>query len=273
LNSLESHGLLWDNTALHQSQRLGAYQVAFEALNESIYACDCIRQRILSLNGRYDGHCRHSTPTSNAAVAWRLNTSQHPHLFNVSEHFKDIFLGRQHLALDSVGDFIVRRKDTLFSYQLAVAVDDLFQQITHVIRGQDLLDSTYRQRYLLLLLTAQQPELKARLADDLPPATCPDFLPQYGHTPLALGDDGHKLSKQTKASPIDDAQSAVNLIAALAFLGQQPPNELLTKPVKNHLNSNNNQQHCTEILAWAVDNWNRGKVPSDSSVAPTLADA
>ncbi len=273
LSSLESHGLFWDDAALHQSQRLGAYQEAFDALNESIYACDCIRQRILSLNGRYDGHCRHCPPAPNAAVAWRLNISQHPHLLNASEHFEDVFLGRQHIALDAVGDFIIRRKDTLFSYQLAVAVDDLFQQITHIIRGQDLLDSTYRQRYLLLLLAAQQPQLKAERANDLLPAIGPDSLPQYGHTPLALGEDGHKLSKQTKASPIDDAQAATNLIAALAFLGQQPPNLFLTRPLKNHLNSNNNQRHCTEILAWAVDNWNRGKVPTDSSVAPTLADA
>ena len=275
LSSLESHGLMWDDTALYQSQRLPAYQETFEALKDSIYPCDCIRQRILSLNGRYDGHCRHCSPPSNATIAWRLNTNLHPHLLSSSEHFDDIFLGEQHLALDAVGDFIIRRKDTLFSYQLAVVIDDLFQRITHVIRGQDLLDSTYRQRYLFLLLTSQ----KITLATKLP--NCPllassetnPFLPKYGHTPLALGEDQHKLSKQTKANPINDTRAATNLIAALTFLGHPPPQELLARELKGNFNTNKSLQHCTEILDWATDNWSRTKVPKNSSVAPTLADA
>ncbi|MEH6446938.1 MAG: hypothetical protein V7784_23850, partial [Oceanospirillaceae bacterium] len=101
----------------------------------------------------------------------------------------------------------------------------------------------------------------------------PDSLPKYGHTPLVLGQDGDKLSKQTKASPIEDAQGPKNLFAALAFLGQDPPQEFLTRPLINHPININNQQHCTEILAWGIDNWSRNKVPADSSVAPTLADA
>lgn len=270
LSSLESHGLIWDDTALYQSQRLTAYQETFEALKDSIYPCNCIRQRILSLNGRYDGHCRHVTPPPNAAIAWRLNTSQHPYLLNSSEHFNDIFLGQQHLALDATGDFIVKRKDTLFSYQLAVVTDDLFQQITHVVRGQDLLDSTYRQRYLLLLLSFP----KVKLATSLPASSIPkSCLPEYGHTPLALGEDQHKLSKQTKARPIDEIHAAKNLIAALTFLGHKPPQEFLTREVKRNLNSNRNLQYCTEILDWAVDHWNRKRIPKNSSVAPTLADA
>lgn len=273
LASLESHGLFWDDTALYQSQRLGAYQQCFETLSESIYACDCIRQRILSLNGRYDGHCRQCSPAPTATVAWRLNISQHPHLLHTSEHFEDAFLGHQHLALDAVGDFIIKRKDRLFSYQLAVAIDDAFQQITHVIRGQDLLDSTYRQRYLLLLLQAQRPQSTASFSDNSIAAADINPLPQYGHTPLALGDGGHKLSKQTKACPINNAQAAKNLLAALVFLGHRPPSEFFTRVLNSHLGGNHNPQHCSEILDWAVVNWNRSKVPTDSSVAPTRGDA
>ena len=273
LNSLESHGLFWDDTALYQSQRLGAYQESFEDLNESIYACGCTRQRILSLNGRYDGHCQQHTPASNTAVAWRLNTKQHPHLLNLSENFEDIFLNHQHLALDAMGDFMIRRKDTLFSYQLAVAIDDLFQQITHVIRGQDLIDSTYKQRYLLLLL--QSPQFRHHTEPDNRKLSLieRDVLPQYGHTPLALGNDGHKLSKQAKAKPIDDSHCAKNLMAALAFLGHPPPNIFLTDPLTKHLAGSDDQHLCIEILNWAIANWTRDKVPKDSAVAPTQADA
>ena len=98
-------------------------------------------------------------------------------------------------------------------------------------------------------------------------------LPQYGHTPLALGDGGHKLSKQTKACPINNAQAAKNLLAALVFLGHRPPSEFFTRVLNSHLGGNHNPQHCSEILDWAVVNWNRSKVPTDSSVAPTRGDA
>jgi glutamyl-Q tRNA(Asp) synthetase len=280
LRSLESHCLAWDDDVLYQSQRLSAYEDIFETLKDSIYPCDCIRQRILSLGGRYDGHCRHHTPTSNAAIAWRLNTSLYPELLSLSENFYDIFLGPKSLPLDSFGDFIIRRKDTLFSYQFAVVIDDLFQQITHIIRGQDLLDSSYRQRYLLLFLiskklTPKTQGLNNKTSNALPPLSDQFIasLPKYGHTPLALGEDGHKLSKQTKACPINNSHAAINLLDALIFLGQEPPKELLAKQSKNNIRGDNHRQHCTEILAWAVDNWSRNKVPTHSSVAPTLADA
>jgi glutamyl-Q tRNA(Asp) synthetase len=280
LQSLESHGLAWDGDVLYQSQRLLAYKDTFEAIKDSIYPCDCIRQRILSLNGRYDSHCRHHTPASNTAIAWRLNTGLHPDLLSLSENFDDIFLGPQNLPLDIFGDFIIRRKDTLFSYQFAVVIDDLFQQITHIIRGQDLLDSSFRQRYLLLLLTSKKVMSKTQSRNNntnnslpLLSAQAIACLPQYGHTPLALGEDGHKLSKQTKANPINDSHAGKNLLDALIFLGQEPPNELFTKQAQSNIAGENNRQHCTEILNWAISNWSRSKVPTHSSVAPTLADA
>lgn len=257
IQSLESHGLIWDDKILYQSQRLNAYEGAFSQLQDSIYPCSCIRQRIASLGGRYDGHCRDNTPPDGANVAWRVNTQQHTNLQADSETFTDIFLGKQHLSLDIAGDCIIKRKDTLFSYQLAVVVDDIFQGVTHIIRGQDLLDSTYWQRYLYLLIKGQTTAEQVS-------------LPQYGHTPLALGRDEHKLSKQTKAAPINNDCAVSNVIAALRFLGHPPPDDLLTTSTKNGKKS---LQQCIEILAWASDNWDRTHIPKKSSVAPALADA
>ena len=239
LRSLEAHQLYWDQAVLYQSQRLDAYAAALEQLSPWIYPCDCPRHRITALKGRYDGHCRQQIPAATATTALRLKTDtlsdeQQERI----EHFDDLILGPQHKPLSLSGDFILRRKDTLFAYQLAVAIDDHAQQVSHVVRGYDLLDSTSRQRYIL-----------ARLG--LP-------LPAYGHTPLALGEDGHKLSKQTKAAPIDNRQAAHNLIQALGFLGHPPPLDELA------------DQRCTTLLTWARQHWQRSRVPTQAAVAPSL---
>ena len=239
LTSLEAHGLYWDQDVLFQSQRLDAYQQILETLAHTLYPCNCIRQRILHLNGRYDGHCRQHPPAAKQATALRLmtdtlSTTQRHH----SEHFDDIFLGPQAIPLDQSGDFIVKRKDGLFAYQFAVSVDDAYQGITHVIRGHDLLDSTSRQRYLLQLLQAE--------------------IPEYGHTPLALGKDGHKLSKQTRAAALVDTQAAANIMAALDFLGCPP------------LPDGIDASCCDTLLQWAVSVWNRQQVPTRSCVAPDV---
>ncbi len=256
IESLEAHGLLWDGNILYQSSRLEAYQQAFEKLKETIYPCDCIRKRIVALGGRYDGYCRDKETHAEAMVAWRLNTAKYPELHPQCERFSDIFLGRQFHTFLELGDCIIKRKDTLFSYQLAVVVDDLFQGINHIIRGQDLLESTHWQRYLALLLTRNSK-----------PAT--QKLPIYGHTPLALGKDGHKLSKQAKSPTINNTYAASNLAAALAFLGHPPPIELVTKIEGNK----QDQLLCSEILQWACAHWHRHKVPKHSSVAEGLTDA
>lgn len=263
LNTLESHGLMWDDSILYQSRRLEGYQEAFEQLKESIYPCSCTRQDLSAMNGHYNGHCRHLSLSVNTTASWRLNTNLHPHLLPLSEHFDDVFLGPKNHSLHSIGDFILKRKDALFSYQLAVVVDDLFQQITHIIRGQDLLDSTYWQQHLYLLLTTAKP----------PTHLSGRQLPQYGHTPLVLDVNKHKLSKHTKATPIEMAGSVENLIAACTFLGHKPPKEFTPTKERRTLAVNNKLQHCTEIIDWAIENWHRPNVPKHSSVAPTLADA
>ncbi len=240
LQSLEAHYLYWDQPVLYQSQRLDAYQEALEELRQYTYPCHCIRQRIIGLNGSYDGHCFKYPPPTSDPSAIRLIIDKVSDK-DIVERFDDIFLGLQTLPLTDYGDFIIRRKDGLFAYQLAVAVDDAYQNITHVIRGHDLLDSTSRQRYILSLLDMD--------------------VPEYGHTPLALGEDGHKLSKQTKATPINNNHAINNLIAALNFLGYSPPEEELS------------DKDGDSLMEWAIQRWQRQQVSTHSSIAPKLSGA
>ncbi len=243
LHSLEAHHLFWDKDVLYQSTRLEAYQSALDQLKDKTYPCSCNRQRILDLGGRYDGHCLKSAPRPEEVSAIRLRTDQlTSHETAEAASFIDLYLGEQSYPLEHSGDFIIRRKDGLFAYQLAVVVDDRFQNITHVIRGHDLIDSTSRQRYLHLLLNQ----------------VCSHqlTLPEYGHTPLVLGKDGDKLSKQTKATPIDNQNAASNLLIALRFLNHPPPIDEL------------DQVNCEELLAWATLHWQRHKVPTQAGPLP-----
>lgn len=250
LKSLAAHHLFWDQPVLYQSRRLEAYRAALNTLKPFLYHCDCTRQRIAALGGRYDGHCRRHPPAGGKVTAIRIRADAFnapaESLFNpgqttVVEHFHDLFLGPQTMPLSATGDFIVQRKDGLFAYQLAVVVDDHCQGITHVVRGADLLDSTGRQRYLLSLLHGN--------------------LPEYGHIPLALGEDGHKLSKQTQATPLNDQQAVSNLIAALRFLQHEPPPDVIAT------------HNCSELLRWASHAWQRSRIPHNAAIAPTLIDA
>lgn len=248
LRSLEAHELFWDQEVLYQSQRLDAYQEKLDELSTMCYECNCTRKRLITLNGCYDGHCLRSKPKNSKQTAIRLRIDQLnlPHQTQ-AENFEDIFQGKQFSPLSDIGDIIIRRKDSLFAYQLAVAVDDLYQNITHVIRGYDLIESTCRQRYIMLLLLAQSSSNKLHL---------PDTLPIYGHSPLVISDDGAKLSKQTHAEALDDKQSSSNLLKALAFLNHTPPIQEL------------NSLSCKTLLEWAIKNWKRIKLPSHTVLAP-----
>ncbi|MEO8331293.1 MAG: glutamate--tRNA ligase family protein, partial [Gallionella sp.] len=137
--------------------------------------------------------------------------------------FDDVLQGRvtQHLESE-IGDFVVKRADGLFAYQLAVVVDDAFQNLTHVVRGCDLLASTLRQIYLQRLLGLT--------------------TPGYMHLPIAVNVQGEKLSKQTLAPAITTDDAVMTLIEVLDFLRQQPPAEL-------------RQGRVEEVLNWAVAHW------------------
>ncbi|MGE0080848.1 MAG: tRNA glutamyl-Q(34) synthetase GluQRS [Thiohalomonadaceae bacterium] len=207
LRALEAFGLEWDGPVLYQSSRLDAYREALDALLTGglAFACTCSRKDIAQLagpSGVYPGTCRRRRGLPRAAHAIRVAVGE-----TVVE-FDDLLQGpqRQDLARE-VGDFVVRRADGLFAYQLAVVVDDAFQGVTEVVRGADLLDSTPRQIHLQRLL-------------GLP-------TPGYLHLPVAVDAAGQKLSKQTHAAPLDPARPLPAIAQALRFLGLAPGPELL----------------------------------------------
>jgi len=149
-------------------------------------------------------------------------------------------------------DFVVWRKDpNICGYQLAAVADDAEQQITHVLRGMDLLDSTARQQQL-------QWHIQNNNRNSNPLRSY-----YYGHVPLAVDCDGHKLSKQTRAAPLDSTQAIDNLARALRFLGQsEPPPDLLQQPTSSSsLSTSKNSVRPSELLAFAVQHWNIKAIP------------
>jgi glutamyl-Q tRNA(Asp) synthetase len=225
LNTLEAFGLYWNEEVIYQSQRTPAYEEAFHKLQEigGLYPCSCSRKEIADSAIQrgdelvYPGTCRNGIAHGKIGRAWRLRVNEATIKF--SDRIQENI--RQNLAIE-VGDFIVKRADGLFAYQLAVVVDDAFQGITHVVRGADLLYSTPRQIYIQQLI-------------GLP-------TPAYMHLPVAVNGKGEKLSKQTLARPLEKRNAASTLLKALVFLGQQPPAELKLGTTE-------------QILAWAASNW------------------
>lgn len=237
LKQLESHGLFWDGDLLYQSQRSDAYNAALAQLHRDglSYSCNCNRQRVTALGGIYDGHCRQHQVGSDSAIRLRLPETERDSTIT----FEDLIVGAYPQNLCSeVGDFIIRRRDRLFSYQLAVAVDDQFQHISHIIRGSDLLDSTPRQLYLQRCLGASAEQTAAM---------------QYGHLPLAVNGEGQKLSKQNHAPALIPGEESSNLWLALEWLQQAPPVEL-------------RGENSATILSWAISNWALAKIPSCAEI-------
>jgi glutamyl-Q tRNA(Asp) synthetase len=177
----------------------------FERLAAHVYPCGCTRREIadsrlgVASDGAavYPGTCRQGLAPGKAARAYRLRM---PDAEGGLVAFEDRWMEHitQHLASE-VGDFVLKRADGFWAYQLAVVVDDAEQGITHVVRGSDLLDSTPRQIYLQRLL-------------DLP-------TPRYLHVPVVVNAKGEKLSKQTGALALDLTKPLEELLAAAAFLG------------------------------------------------------
>jgi glutamyl-Q tRNA(Asp) synthetase len=241
LRQLEAYGLGWDGAVLTQSQRNDAYAAALHALRSegAVFPCTCTRSQLAHVPRNaegeiiYPGTCRlHSLPRM-AVHAWRVRVE------NVNIHFDDRIHGalQQDLATE-VGDFVVRRADGLFAYQLAVVVDDAFQGVTHIVRGADLLWNTPRQIYLQRLL-------------GLP-------TPAYAHVPLVTNAAGQKLSKQTLAPALPERGRRAVLAQALAALGHPPPADLVGAGPD-------------ELLAWAVAQWRIESVPLHPTIANPAA--
>ena len=224
LRTLERLGLHWDGPVIFQSRRKPFYEQALENLKKHSYPCGCTRREIadsslgLAADGAriYPGTCRKALPPGRAPRSVRVKVSG-------SIDFVDRVQGPQRQDLESeVGDFVLRRADGQFAYQLAVVVDDAAQGITDVVRGADLLGSTARQIYLQRLLGLPSPRTL--------------------HIPAAVDGTGEKLSKQTGAGPVSQA----DLRRALIFLGQKE----------------------TDDLAQAVRNWNPSLIPARRAMEP-----
>lgn len=247
LRTLAAFGLHSDEPVIYQSQRTDAYKDALQRLEEmgAVYACCCTRKEIADstvhgIEGLvYPGTCRSGMAHQRSIPAWRVRTNipirhsgagQNDELFSACGEieFDDALQGHLSQNLESeIGDFVVKRADGLFAYQLAVVVDDEFQGITHVVRGADLLSSTARQIHLQRLL-------------ELP-------TPAYMHLLVAVNEAGEKLSKQTLAASVDVAQAVNTLMRVLHFLRQEPPANLA-----------NGNVHA--VLDWAIENWDAAQL-------------
>lgn len=230
IDSLQQHGLHHDGQVLWQNRRSNAYEAALAQLQHSglLFCCNCSR-REQGPGGDCRGGCRLRQAWVSAPFALRVAIP--PDFESV---WRDRWQGPQYWPLGrQLSDFIVRRKDGLYAYQLAVVVDDAAQDITHVVRGSDLLDSTPRQQLLQQLLGYPTPE--------------------YGHLPLITDSLGHKLSKQTHAPALVNSDATANLREALAFLQQpSPPRELA---------------RVGEVLTFATTHWAPEAVPHVMSIA------
>lgn len=231
IDALRCHGLLWDGEICWQSQRGSAYDSALKTLQERhlVYFCDCTRAMLADAGGAYRGHCRNRGLSDDTPSACRVR------LDSRVISFTDMFQGPQsYCPSTQSGDFVVRRKDRLYAYQLAVVVDDANSGITHVVRGADLIESCGRQIYLQQLLGFD--------------------TPVYGHVPVASTDDGRKLSKQNLSPGIEGHAALDNLLAALRFLGQALP----AQPPSN----------IASLLHRAIAHWNRDRVPRRMALVP-----
>ncbi|AIS18258.1 glutamyl-Q tRNA(Asp) ligase [Pseudomonas rhizosphaerae] len=232
LKTLESYGLQWDGEVVHQSLRHDAYQQVIDRLLAQglAYACTCSRKQLEPYQGIYPGTCRNAGhATQDAAIRLRV-----PELLY---RFQDRVQGAysQHLGRES-GDFVIRRRDGLYAYQLAVVLDDAWQGVTDIVRGADLLDSTPRHLYLQELLGLSQP--------------------RYLHVPLIIQPDGHKLGKSYRSPPLDPDQAAALLVRALCALGQRPEADLADGSVE-------------DVLRWGMAHWDSGAI----APVPTLPEA
>lgn len=237
LKTLEDFGFDWDGEVMYQSRRHIAYAAAIEALAAAghTYSCTCSRKQIADagqtgpLGPVYPGFCRNpQNRRQGAPAAIRLRVPAD----NIG--FSDAVQGNRTLNLETgIGDFILRRRDGLYSYHLAASIDDAEQRISHIVRGADLLDATLPQIYLQKLLGLT--------------------TPVYAHLPVAINAAGEKLSKQTFAKPLDPARAGQQLRQALIFLGQDVPED-------------SDDTATRDLWGWAKQHWSLVKVPRAANI-------
>ena len=227
--TLAACGFEWDGAVMHQSQRRAAYAAAIDTLRERglVYECSCSRRQLEASGDEpaYPGTCRRG-PTGPGPTALRLRVDD-----AAVESWEDAWQGHCQYALGRLGDVVVRRRDGVHAYQLAVVVDDAAQGITHVVRGADLIDSTPWQRAIQRGL-------------GLP-------LHEYAHLPLITEPSGQKLAKSRRSVSVDAGTAAV--CVALQLLRQEPPAALA-------------RASLGEVWQWARAHWRPERLRGIASV-------
>ncbi len=229
INTLEAYGFEWDDEIIYQNQRGEIYKDALDSISESIYPCSCTRKSLMASTGSYSyvypGFCRNGVANPDAKnLSIRVKTNQTSFGFidqcQVGEFYQNIN--------KEVGDFILKRTDGLWAYQLAVVVDDALQGVTEIVRGADLFDNTPRQIYLQCMLGYPTPD--------------------YFHFPVVVDRVGKKFSKQNASPQVSSDQKRATLISVLAFLGQKPPK-------MDEFSS------LSDLWAWAFAHWDAKRIP------------
>ena len=237
---LEHCGLEWDGPVLFQAPRRRSYQTTIAQLQQLglVFFCTCsrkdIEQRLAhSATNAYPGTCRHRLEApKNSPYSIRLRVPDGEMLIG----FEDRCQGWVEADLNQLGgDVVLWRKDDWPSYHLACVLDDAQQQISQIVRGQDLLASTYYHRYLQQCLGLA--------------------IPVYGHLPIVVNDQGQKLSKQNKAKPLTLEQPGRLLWQGLQVLGQAPPTDL-------------QQATPATLLQWAIEHWQWQQIPTGPIAEP-----
>ena len=236
LKTLEAFGFEWDGKIIYQSEQTAHYEQSLEQLisQSLIFPCLCSRKQLSTSDSAiYPGTCRSRQLPEKNEHALRLLAN------DKTICFEDAVMGQQSQNIKrQCGDFVIRRRDGLFAYQLAVVVDDALQNITEIVRGADLLDSTPRQIYLQQLLNYPTPD--------------------YCHLPLAIDVSGDKISKSEGATKINLQHKEQQLISVLSFLGQNPPEDLA-------------QSSINDIWSWATEHWDITQVSSKTHIRPVLS--
>jgi glutamyl-Q tRNA(Asp) synthetase len=232
LRTLERFGLWWDGEVEYQSRQTDRYVRSLARLTSHglTFACGCSRRDLTNnVDTGYPGTCRDG-PARPGPTSTRFRVDESAVVL-----FDDAVQGPCRFDLRSLGDVVVRRRDGVFSYQLAVVVDDAEQHITDVIRGCDLLEST-----------AWQIALQRALG--LP-------SPRYGHLPLVVESNAGKLAKSRRSVAIDAAPPGPQLALALRLLQHSPPVEL---------------EHETPaiLLEWVCRRWRLDSLQGRREVTP-----
>jgi glutamyl-Q tRNA(Asp) synthetase len=222
--TLRRFGFEWDGEIMRQSERIEHYRGAVQALRDRglTFECTCSRSQ-LEDEQCYPGTCRSLARPAAADTATRLRVE--PQLISFTDGIQGTF--RQDVAT-AVGDLIIKRRDQVFAYVLAVVIDDEAQGVNHVMRGADLLDNTPRQIYVQRLLGFR--------------------TPSYAHVPVLTEADDSKLSKSKRSVRADSEAPVTQLLSVFSLLGMTPPAEMKSA-------------HLPDVWRWGITHWNKNAVP------------